>query len=172
MSENKTLLQLSADARSITQMIIQNGGELTEEVMALLEGTEKQLATKVDAYAELLEVCDADVAYWKEKAKVFQAAARGIENLKERVKERIKFVMESSGESELKGTDYRFKLSPTKDRVEYFEAQIPDSYKVQVVSTELDKEKIKEDLDLGIDIPGVVKHKSHALRSYINKGVK
>ena len=73
--------------------------------------------------------------------------------------------------TELSGEDVRFKLSRTQPSLEIFADLIPEEYKYQVISQEIDKEKIKKDLKEGIEILGAELKENVALRRY-NKGAK
>ncbi len=55
----------------------------------------------------------------------------------------------------ISGDDATFKLSKRPDRVEvYDEATLPDMYKRPVLKYEIDKDKLKDDLLRGLQVPG------------------
>jgi hypothetical protein len=70
---------------------------------------------------------------------------------------------------ELKGENYRFKLSNTKAALEYDESVLPDKYKIQTIVESVDKEMLRLDLENGLDVEGAFLKNSKVLRKYISK---
>lgn len=84
---NKTLFQLSADMAAIEDALIENGGELTEEIELMLTETEKGLQDKVDGYAAIIhklsyseDVLDAEIKRLQARKKVFGNAKERLKN--------------------------------------------------------------------------------------------
>lgn len=103
MKDSRTLFQLTADMAAIEDLLIENGGELTPEVEAMLTPTQEALAVKADGYNMLLRklkaeetTCDTEAKYWAAKKKV---AA----NAQKRIREHINDVMAFGGYDRIEG---------------------------------------------------------------------
>jgi hypothetical protein len=103
MSENRTLFQLTADMAAIEDELIENGGELTPELEALMVATEEALTAKADGYNLLLRklkaeeaTCDTEQKYWAGKKKVVQ-------NAQKRIREHITDVMQMGNIGRIEG---------------------------------------------------------------------
>lgn len=103
MKDSRTLFQLTADMAAIEDLLIENGGELTPEVEAMLTPTQEALAVKADGYNMLLRklkaeetTCDTEAKYWAGKKKV---AA----NAQKRIREHINDVMVLGGFTKIEG---------------------------------------------------------------------
>lgn len=168
--QKKTLDQIVGEALSITQEIIAAGGELTPELEQKLEFNQLELARKVDGYAFFDERFQAEEAYWSKKAESYKKIAKSFDTLRDRLRGRIKQIMVESGEKEIKGYDARFVLSKSKPKlVIESEASLPAQYKMQVTTTQPDKEQIKKTLEEGWEVEGARLEEVYTLRVYENK---
>lgn len=167
MSESLEQLVLSANA--LTDRIVETGGELTPDLEQALELSERDLAEKVDACAVVLERLDHEAAYWKDKAASYAKIGKACEAARERLRERIKGSLIMLGQQELVGQDVRFRLSPAKARLLIDETNLSSEWKIQVTTTEPDKERIRAMLDDGLEIPGARLEPGWSLRQYANR---
>jgi hypothetical protein len=163
-----TLVDLAREALELTQTIIESGGEITSEIEERVEANELRIADKVDAYSFIEERLDAEAQYWDRKAKAFANIARGFKGARERLLARIKFFMGEMQLKEVQGHDYRFVLAGSMPRLVVNEALLPAEYKMQVTQVIPDKERIREALLLGANIPGAYLEETGALRKYEN----
>lgn len=166
---NESLEVLLNEASNLTKLIIERDGEIDEEIDAFLCEIEGNLAFKLDKYAYLIDDLGAKSKFFKEKADVYHEASRALSNVTDRIKDRIKSAMIKNNKKELIGAEIRFVLSNSKPRMIFVEADVPMVYKTQVISHELDKLKIQEDLNMGITIPGVKSEEVKSLRKYLNR---
>lgn len=154
----------------LDSILIESGGELTEELEQALALNEKNLQSKVDGYKLYIEHLEKRAEYFKQIENEAKDARKMFENVQDRLKDRIKSVMSFLNVNEIEGESYRFKLIDGKDKlVIHNESLISDEYKKEVVSLELDKEKLMKDLQAGLKIDGVDIQVVKSLRTYIKK---
>lgn len=164
-----TLKELLHTTNEITDLLIESGGELTPEIEDKMRVSEVNLPKKIDSYSFILDRLKSEAAYFKQKADFYSSISKACKNAQERLKDNVKHVMISSDESELLGNDIKFKLSKTKPSLHIDETKISKEYRYQEVREVIDKEKIREDLELGVPVQGASLVPSFSLRTYANK---
>mgnify|MGYP001561026313 CR=1 FL=1 len=163
-----TLLSAAADARALEVLLQEAQGELSPELESWMDEVEKTVAGKVDAYHYILSRLEANEDHLRIEASALEAAARSIAKVRENMKARIKMAMLTMDTDEIKGSAWRFKLSPAQPRlVVDDEGKIPKDY--MVVSYSPDKDKLKAAIKSGAAIEGVHIETTDALRTYPNK---
>lgn len=169
--KKKSLHDLVAYSNHLVEILIsQDEGDTSEEVVQTLVSLENQIANKVDSYVYVTDRLKVEAEYMKEKAKEFSNAARVLTNAADRIKLRVKEVMRESDMTEIKGEDFRLKLTPTKPRLVLGDMEdIREDYKVEVIVKQIDKDKIVEALMAGLEVEGAHFEESFALRKYVNK---
>lgn len=174
MSENPekiTLRDLVKSSQSIVEALIESGGELSPEMEAQLQNLEINLPAKIDAYASVMERMEMEEEYWKQKAEVLRSVAKGCSNVRERLKESLKYAAQSINATELIGNDVRFKISNSKPKL-VLDGPIDPAYVIQVTTTEVDKKRIEEDLKIGVPVEGARLVETKSIRAYVNKRVE
>lgn len=165
------LNELLAERNEILAKIYEANGELTQETELAFSGSEKTLSLKIDSIKNVLDGLALDSKYFKEKELEFKEAFQVCENAIDRLKTWVKVIMKKFNEPMLQGKDYKFRVKKTTPKVlVYDETMIPAPYKRVVQKIEVDKEKIRQDLQMGIEIPGAKLEESFALFTEINKG--
>lgn len=164
-----TLFELVAQSNSITQHLLENGGEISEELSKELESIGTDLAIKVDNYSTLLDRLDHEVDFWGSKADEIYRAKKSLDNLRTSIKNRIKDAMIMMNVTSIEGEHFKFNLQKAKKKTEIDEKILPDRYKKQIVTTEINKEMIEEELKEGFEIQGVKTEDSFYVKRYINK---
>ncbi len=162
----RTLVQQSNDLMS---QLAEAGGELTPELESQLAHVELSLPEKIDSYSHLMDKLDLEIEMWKQKADFYYSIAKSCKNVKERLKENIKFAMQEMTVSEIKGNDVRFKLSNSKPTLLIDEELIDPLYTSQVTTTVIDKKRIEEDLKNGVPVAGARLVENVSLRTYANR---
>ena len=165
--ENRTLFQLSADMLAIEDALWENGGELTPELESALTETETSLKAKTDGYGALIRKFDSAASSIDAEIKRLQALKKTASNASERLKERVKYAMQTSGMSKLDGqltrfflrksektiTDEQAILSPYLYTLEEYKKTLPAYITVGdfKVNKTVIKDMIKKD---GVIVPG------------------
>lgn len=102
--EKRSLFQLTADMAAIEDALWENGGELTPELEEVLTETSASLIAKTDGYGALIRKFDSATASIDAEIKRLQALKKTASNATERLKERLKFSMQTNGLSKLEGS--------------------------------------------------------------------
>ena len=158
---NNSLINLSTQ---LVTLAYDSEGEVTDE----MEKFTAAIEDKIDAYGWLLDEIPHHVAAAKERIDALRAVVKRFEHIEESLKFRLKASMSTLGTNELAGNDYKFKLQKCKQSLVLKEEVLPrDYFKVLYVP---DKDRIREDLDRGIEIPGVLLEGGVALRKYVLAG--
>ena len=155
------------ESNMITQQLIESGGEITPEMESYIKSLDFRLMSTVDTADLTLTRLDMEQDYFKGLADQYYKAARALENFKSRLKEEIKQTMIIHGFEEITGQNVRMKLTRTNPKL-IIDGELPEKYKVQVVTTEIKKDAIKEDLKEGLCVEGAHLEESYALRTYVN----
>lgn len=165
-----TLSMVIAETSAVVQMIIENGGELTEEMELELEKNNIVLAHKLDSYGYVWERLEAEEAYWKSKADEFARVGKSLKRVRENLKERMKFAMVAIEHDEVKGNDFRFKLQKTSGKlVVEDESLLPEEFKQETVVIEVLKDDLKTAIKAGEQVPGARVTYEPSLRKYVNR---
>lgn len=166
----KSLTEIRMDLLKMEELLIENGGEISEEMSNYLEITEKNLAEKVDSYKNFIDHVETAIIFYKQKEEEAYKVRKGYENLIENLKNNLKFTMETLNTNELKGIDYRYKIVASKPRVDVVdENQLNKKYIKEKITYVVDKELIKNDIDQGVTVIGARLVESYSLRNFVNK---
>lgn len=172
MSENQSLFDLNKALSVITYQIEQNDGLVNEEVEKSLAELMTKVADKVDGYGAILDRIDATAEYWKSQADKCKTVEKSLNILADSLKSNLKTYMLTNSHKELASKHHKFVLSSTKERLVIVdEKQIPEEFKTQVISYELNKDKISECLRVGQAVPGAKLEGGFSLRKYLNRGI-
>jgi hypothetical protein len=165
----ENLVSLASEAHEISKLVLESDGELTPELEHRLDFNSTSLMAKVDSYVFIERHLEANAAIWKRKAEACKAIESRFVKSQEKLRNRVKVCMQALGEKELKGRNYRYSLSTSKDKLVIVDPKIiPNECKMVVSETVNDKEKIRSLLDAGIQVPGVVLEPVFTLKTYEN----
>lgn len=151
---NKNLIALAAEAAEISRLIQEAEGELSPEIEAKLDVNASLLQQKADNYNFIIEHLEAQAALWKRRKDACAAQEKKFSRQVDQLWDRIKLAMKELGTTEISGKLYRYKLRKSQPRLEIDEAQVPPEFKMIIQTTVVDKEKIKQGLQAGFEIPG------------------
>lgn len=153
--ENKAnLVELDRNYRHVMDMIIGAGGELTPESEAALDQTFAALCTKVDGYGVICERLKMEMELWKHHKEQCSQAEKVYGNALQRLRDRMKYVLQAQPDRSLEGELFRFFLAKAKDSVVIEEEALPQKYKTVRMILEPNKELIEAQLRVGTAIPG------------------
>lgn len=159
------------EADRIEQLLIESGGELTEEIEQSLVFSEKNLAESVDKEIQKLERVEYIAELYKKKADAFSNIAKTMNLYIDRRNQQIKEFMLSRGDESISGAEYEFFLAKPTISVDVIDDLVlPDKF-IKITRSPMKKE-IKDALQSGEQVPGVVLKESRSLRTRIYRGKK
>ena len=165
----KSLSTIVHEANELEALLIESGGLMTPEIESYLLVNEAELSTKIDSYDLIMERFESLAAHYKARADFFSVVAKQCAGVTSTLKKNIKFALLSSGKTEVLGHDVRFALSKSKPAMIIDdESLVPQEYFSAKTETFLDKDKIRQALEVG-PVHGVRMEESFALRKYANK---
>jgi len=167
-------LQLALQhADMIESMLIESGGEITEEIQAEMRINPKTIGELVDIRYVSMERLESAQAFFKQKAEQYTKIARSLDCAVDYCKESLKSYMTENCKRELVGTDYQFKLVNAAPKVKILdETALDEVYKKSTVVVSTDRKKLLDDLKAGIQVSGCTLEEVYSLRKSINKGNK
>lgn len=170
--EKKSLLTLVNESNQIKNLLLESGGEITPEIEQALSVNEKSLAGKVDSYKFVIDDLDSFSELLKSKENEIKKARQSIESAVVRLKSNIKNTMIMNEINEVTGNDYVFKLKNAQPSLIITDENlIAKKYKYEVISTEIKKDELKQDLKNGLaDSYGCELKENKSLSITINKG--
>lgn len=170
MSDN--LLVLQQKWNELVLKILESGDEYDGKDLEIL-ATEKQLEKKLDGYYFITKRLKAEADFFDSKAKEYTAAKRSMKRAEDFLKNQLKMFLMLTEGKEASGESVRFKLSKAKPSLIIKDSsKIPAEYKRQVVTEEIDKDMLRNDLKDGKDVEGAFLEESFSLRSHISKQLK
>lgn len=135
---NPTLRELILLGHEAMQLLANNGGEITEEVDKKLQELEARLPDKADGYKHIYDEMVGQSEIWSKRAAELDRIADSCVVYAEKLKERIKFAMESLKVEELCGTTTVWRLQNNKPSVILVDEKvIPDGHKKVSISFDL-----------------------------------
>lgn len=150
-------------AMKIENLILENEGEFQEDVDALIQVTEHDLAHKIDSYYYVIEKMKAAAAFYKSEAEKLNKIKKACETTEDRLKTRLKEFMTFTGTEEIEGVKSRFKLYDAQPKLVILDEKlIPKEY--QKITIEIDRASLKTDLVHGKKVEGATLQQSSALR--------
>jgi hypothetical protein len=173
----KTLMEIVKDHKSLEELLLEIGGELSsEEIETIVAGwmseIQSGMAAKVDTYKYKMDALDVAAKGLKETADKFTQAARSMSKVADSLKERMKDAMISLETKSLEGNLFAFKVSETKPSVVVNEDLLPAEYMREKITLEPDKDKIRQTLESGLEVPGAGLRVSYRITTSIKKGAK
>ncbi len=167
-TKGTTLPELLNQQAHIMSVIAENGGELPKELEIMLDNITLTVAEKIDGYVMICERFEMESDFWKQKATQYSKLSKTADTIQKKIKERVKECMIATGATEIKGIERRYLLTDLEDAVDIDEALLSDDYKKKTIVMSPDKERIKQDLELGIEVLGASLRKVKSLRDYAN----
>lgn len=147
-----TLRELSADLRGIHEMALDP--DLPQESLTdTLEGLEGMFNEKAVRIVHVISNQDSDVAAIDAEIKRLQERKRVMTNARDRLKEYLRFNMESTGITKITSDLFTITLNKPRESVVIDDdSKIPEDY--QRVSVAPDKTLIKKAIKDGYEVPG------------------
>lgn len=171
--EHVSLSKLLEQRKLTNEILEAGGGELTPEQFSALEILERELATKPDAIASVLNEFSLVVSDLKKKKSDLDAAIKSIERQFERLEQYTIENMLNHELKELEGEDVVLKLSPTRGSVKIKDKALAEQlYGEEEVTVKVSLDRIRKDLDSSIDLGVAIIEQGWSLKSKIKRSKK
>ena len=148
------LFQISNDMQSIINALIENGGELTDDLKNQLQLTEKQLNQKATGYAQVIRSLKYDNDVVDLEIKRLQSIKKVRKNAIERLENSLSGAMQQFDLDVIETpiSKITFRSSQSIEIID--ETLIDKKYKTQVITTKVDKLAIKKAIKHGESVNG------------------
>ena len=151
-----TLMELSGEYLQLFNMLMNTDPDDEERqiIEDSLESITGALEVKADGYVAVIDKLNSEAAVRKQMADKLAKAAKVLENHASRMKDRLKYCMESMGKTELKSRYFTFKIvnNGGKQTLKIRDGvEVPESYKRIIL--ENDNDKIRKTLESGETLP-------------------
>lgn len=146
-----TLYELTGELAQLLQMA--EDEDIDEQVLAdTMEALNLEIEDKADAYAKVMQELDADAEKLKGEIKRLSDRKRTIENNIKRMKDSLKVMMETTGETKFKTDLFSFSIANNggKRPIEYHftdASELPEEFRK--VKYEVDSDAVRERLESG-----------------------
>jgi len=114
---SETLNELMSQYIMLENEIIDNGGELTEEMENKLADAESNFETKLDNYERFIRHLKGQINYLKEQEKHYSSRRRAMENSINNLKGRLIYVMDYMKVDKFKTANFNFSVGDSSSWV-------------------------------------------------------
>jgi hypothetical protein len=161
--ENKSLYQITVAQQELFNFILESEGEITPDVEESLKLNAENFEAKIRGCIWQVKKSEhTNIAIDEEIARL-QGIKKRNEKLIDRLKESMKFALETFGESKKVDT-FTLSISTSKS-VEISNMEIlPKKYTKKTITITPDKKAIKKAIDLGITVKGATIKENHNLQ--------
>ena len=158
---SKTLIDISNELAEFDAFLAEydndlDNPEVIEKLKAIEDSIMDDFENKADNYAALIKTMMYRSQARKEESKRLAERAKIDENNAKRLAERLKYVMQSNDIGKVETKRYTLNLCKAggKQGLEVDEDKVDTSYFIEQVISKLDKDRIRADIDNGIDVAG------------------
>jgi len=149
------IYQIGQEYLELSEILQDNGGELTEELELRLAINESNLVEKSTGYIQVIKSLDSENDIIDSEIKRLQGLKSNRTKTINRLKETVKDEMLIFGKDKIETPLYKITFRSSKS-VEIYDADLlpPECLKVEVVTKPISKTDIKKLIDSGKEIPG------------------
>lgn len=169
MENKETMAQLTEFSIQLNQLLMESGGEITEELEQMFAELDLKTRHKVDAYAFAMDKMESEAEYWKQRAERCMRVAKSFLVARERLNNTIKNRMIVDGTNDLVGFESKFKLVKIKPKMIINENILDNRFYKEAVLRKIDRSLIEDAIKQGESVPGVVLEPVYTLRPTVNK---
>lgn len=138
---------------------------LPDKILIFAKNVPEEASAKVDHMALLMNMIEVENNNLKKQEAELKAKRNKLEELIETAKLNIKEEMFSEGLCEIQGNLIKFSISNSNPKmIIEDEKSIPEKYRFETIVSNIDKEKIKEDLKLGKEVAGAKLEQGQTLK--------
>ncbi len=161
------LIQVSQTLKDLEQALVENNGELPSELENAFSVETIAQQKQVDLYFKVMKRCESITKELSDTAELLAKSIKNVKAFQDRLKSNLKEAMLITNTSELQGNLVRFKLSTGGSKLVIAdEGLIPRSHLIERTVYDIDKDKIKTDLEAGQTIYGCQLVQINTLRHY------
>lgn len=149
------IYELTADIQLLWNLMDQ--GELEDDaILDAMMNSQEELTIKLEGYCKWIRNMEAEADAIKAEEKRLAARRKVLEHTIERAKSSMHYAMNVSGEKKIKSNLFTISIQNNPPKVVMDEdiENIPERY-IKYLDPEIDKAKIKEDIQKGIDVEGI-----------------
>jgi len=166
---NKSLVTIISETANIEQMLVESGGEMTPDIESFLQINASELSLKVDGYSTILDRFEMLESFYEQQAEFYNKVAVQCENAAKRLKLNLIYAMNELGQSEIKGSEIRFKLTNSAGSLVINDPEmVPVEFKTEVITTEIKKDEVKAALKRGEKVEGAELKIAQSIRVFPN----
>lgn len=150
-------IEIATELRTITDSIIEAGGECNDETLAQLQNWQAQLEVKAENIGLVKERIEAEIEYFKRIEEAARARRKARENTIDRLRKYLAGAMQLANIKSIKRNDGLFSISLVDGRES---VEIDDQNKIPMDLCEIVevikplKDKIQERIAAGQQVPG------------------
>lgn len=152
----KTIYNIQNEYKSIVEALIDNGGELTDELNTAIQITQSELYKKTESYSYIIKEIDGEIDVIKEEIEKLQRFVDSREKTIKRIKEKILNAMQTFELEKVETPLIKISIRESEAVEVINEAQIPDLYFTEKTTKTLSKSMIKEAIKSGVNVEGAV----------------
>lgn len=153
-----TLFELTEQEHQALAVIAEHNGDTdmpeVQDALNALDKINESIEDKAEAYCRLIREMESRFAVRQGEARRLLALAETDANASKRLKERLKWALDSRGVTKLEAGMFRCSVARNggKQPIEVDEDQVPSSFLVKTVVENIDNDKIREQLAAGKDL--------------------
>jgi hypothetical protein len=151
-----TIFNIQTEYKSIIKALIDNGGELNDELQTAIEITQKELYRKTESYSYAIKEIDGEISIIKEEIERLQCLINSRDKAIKRMKDVILKAMETFEIDKIETPMIKISVRESEAVEVINEAQIPDIYFAEKTTKTLSKTMIKEAIKSGASIDGAI----------------
>ena len=151
-----TIFNIQTEYKSIIKALIDNGGELTDELQTAIEISQKELYKKTESYSWAIKEIDGEISIIKEEIERLQGLINSRDNAIKRMKDVILNAMETFEINKIETPLIKISIRESEAVEVINEAQIPDIYFAEKTTKTISKTMIKEAIKSGASIDGAI----------------
>lgn len=138
---------------------------LPDKILIFSKNIPESQQEKVDHMALIINMIDGEISDLKKKENELKAKIKNYELIIESAKSQLKEEMFTEGLCEIQGKLIKFCIQNSNPKlIIENENDLPEKYKFDVITTNIDKEKLKNDLKSGLEIIGAKLEVGQTLR--------
>jgi len=160
---NRSLFNISSEALEIVSAL-EETGELTPGIEAMLVINQNELQEKSFSYAYVVKSIEGDITTIDEEIKRLMALKKAKNNVVDRMKEAVINALHIYGLEKISSPTLTLSVRRSEAVEIISEEQLSDKYKVTKVTTAPDKIRIKEAIRSGKDVEGAVIRENYSLQ--------